>query len=222
MQQTHVLIAVAIFIANGAVVEAQLFGNRQFGQPFQKRVGRSMFRQAGDVQGTERFLRGNRGATNFLGADQRERRGLVGSEQASSHGAALRSTAGLQERTDQSSRINQPLLLSDSEEMYHPTLQLVFSTPQPPLVDVGNRLTKELSQSLRFSEQCHFEVSVVERTAILRGEVTSAKERDLAELVALVEPGISAVKNELYLVPLDLQRNHPIPPPSVSPANDPR
>ena len=37
------------------------------------------------------------------------------------------------------------------------------------------------------------------RTAILRGEVTSARERDLAELAALVEPGISAVKNELVV-----------------------
>ena len=82
--------------------------------------------------------------------------------------------------------------------MYHPKLRLDSATlPERPATDLGSQLTAELQASNRFSEDCRIEVSVAGRTAILRGEVTSASERDLAELVVGFEPGISNVKNEL-------------------------
>ncbi|MHB9080346.1 MAG: hypothetical protein ACYC3X_22965 [Pirellulaceae bacterium] len=44
------------------------------------------------------------------------------------------------------------------------------------------------------------------RTATLRGEVPSAADRDLAELLLTFEPGISTIQNELRVNP-DLQES---------------
>lgn len=200
LKKIHVLIPVALVFMSGAVAEAQLFGSRTLGQPLQRRVGPSRFSQAGELQGSERFLRGNRGRADFVGSDQREQRGFVGNEQARGTGAVVTSTAGLRERPDRGSQINRPLTLPEAGEMYHPRLRLGFVLPKTSLTDLGHRLTEELSASARFSEQCRLVVSVAGRTAILQGEVTSVRERDLAELVALVGQGISQVRNELKVV----------------------
>ena len=107
--------------------------------------------------------------------------------------------AGLRKQTDRSSQINRPLALAKANEMYPPKLQLGFALPARELTELGTHLAEELQGSSRFSAQCRFEVSVAGRTAILRGEVTSVRERDLAELVARIEPGISSVRNELQV-----------------------
>ncbi|MBC8350537.1 MAG: BON domain-containing protein [Planctomycetes bacterium] len=190
--------------------EAQLFGSRSLGQPLQRRAGPGSSSQAGQLQGGERFLRGNRGRAEFVGSDQREQQGFVGSEQARTTGAVGSSVAGLRQRTDRSSQINRPLALSKANEMYPPQLQLGFSLPERELTELGTHLAEELQGSSRFSAQCRFEVSVAGRTAILRGEVTSVRERDLAELVARIEPGISSVRNEL-LVATPLLPQLPVP-----------
>ena len=200
LKKIHLLIPVALVFMGGAVAEAQLFGSRSLGQPLQRGVGPSRFSQAGELQGSERFLRGNRGRLDFVGSDQREQQGFVGSEQARGTGAVMSSTAGLRKRPDRDSQINRRLTLPDAGEMYHPRLRLGFELPKTFLTDLGHQLTEELSASARFSEQCRLVGSGEGRTAILQGEVTSARERDLAELVALVEPGISQVRNELKVV----------------------
>ena len=211
---TYLLLPFALM--PGVSAEAQLFGSRSIGQPLQRRVGPSRFSRAGDLQGNERFLRGNRAAADFVGSDQREQQGFVGSEQARGAGAVTSSVAGLRERTDRSSQMNRPLTLPGVDEMYHPRLRLGFALPGPSVTvaDLGRRVTEELAAPNRFSERSQIVVSVEGRMATLRGEVASARERDLAELVVLVEPGISQAKNELNVVdPL-------VPPqPAASPQN---
>jgi hypothetical protein len=43
------------------------------------------------------------------------------------------------------------------------------------------------------------EVVAVGRTAVLRGTVANAQQRDLLARLALLEPGVSAVQNELVV-----------------------
>ncbi|MDP6554303.1 MAG: BON domain-containing protein [Pirellulaceae bacterium] len=217
LKGAYLLILFAVILMSDAAAEAQLFGSRSFGQPLQRRVGPARFSGAGDLQGSERFLRRNRGRADFVGSDQREQQGFVGSEQARVTGRVMSSIAGLRERVDRTSQINRPLALPDTNEMYHPKLRLDFAPSKPPLTDVENRLTDVMSLSSRFSERSRIVVSVEGRTAILRGEVTSARERDLAELVALFEPEISKVQNVLKVVKL---MKLPGPPPPVSDSED--
>ena len=136
----------------------------------------------------------------------------------------MSSVTGLRARIDRTSQINRPLTIPDADEMYHPTLKLDSALSKPSFRDAGHRLMEQVSSSNRFSNRSRIVVSMEGRTAILRGEVTSARERDLAELVALVEPGISRVRNELKLAkPLvpppprhdseDSASEPPLPPP---------
>ena len=59
-------------------------------------------------------------------------------------------------------------------------------------IDLANRLTELVDGSA-------IEVSVVDRTATIRGVVVSAKDRRRAEILASFEPGVSVVVNDLRL-----------------------
>lgn len=177
---------------------AQLFGPRSIGNPLQGRTRSGS--GIGEVQGNERFLRGNRGRSDFVGSDSGDRRGFVGNEQATGSASTRTSTDGLQRRTDQGREINQVIPALAKKGMYYPTLRLGFSLPTTAATDLGQRLGLELAASSRFSDRSHFEVLVEGTTAILRGEVSSAAERDVAEVVARFEPGIYQVRNELKVL----------------------
>lgn len=177
---------------------AQLFGPRSIGNPLQGRTRSGS--GIGEVQGNERFLRGNRGRSDFVGSDSGDRRGFVGNEQATGSASTRTSTDGLQRRTDQGREINQVIPALAKKGMYYPTLRLGFSLPTTAATDLGQRLGLELASSSRFSDRSHFEVLVEGTTAILRGEVSSAAERDVAEVVARFEPGIYQVRNELKVL----------------------
>lgn len=210
--------SLAILLFLQASAQAQLFGSRSLGSPIQARGSNAPgSAQAGRIQGNERFLRGNRSRAEFVGADQRDIRGFVGNEQGRASGRIMSATAGLREAPDKTRRINRPLDYPDSDEMYHPRLTVVLGEINPTLT-VANRFQQELNRSDYFASQCRFEVSVVERMATLRGEVTSAKEADLAELLALFEPGISSVRNNLrVLTPEEVEvlPENRLPPPAT-------
>jgi hypothetical protein len=86
--------------------------------------------------------------------------------------------------------------------MYLPKVELGFE-PRPPVTQARASLQLErmLARASRLSPDCRIEVSVAERTAMLRGEVPSATDRELVELLVSFEPGISAVQNELVVNP---------------------
>ncbi|MBM4001316.1 MAG: BON domain-containing protein [Planctomycetes bacterium] len=193
--------AVLIAAAITGTADAQLFGSRSTGQPLQRRVGPARSGQVGEVQGNERFLRGNRGRREFVGSDERSLGGFVGSEQARTSGNVPSSTTGLRPPPDRSSTLNRPIPPLGARDPYHPRLTIGFQAPSDNVTDLERRLAAQLAESPRFAGAGRFEVSVEGRTAILRGEVAAAKDRDLAELVVRFEPGISDVRNELAVVP---------------------
>lgn len=186
-----------LLVATTSVAQAQLFGTRTLGQPLSRRPGASAGNGAGEIAGNERFLRENRRRSDFVGSDQRDQQGFVGSQQARGTGPVISSTAGLREKTDRSSQTNRPLPALAKGAMYPPRIRLDQVTPVTDGKQAASRLAEQLAKSTRFSSACRFSVSVAGRQAIVQGEVSSARERHLVELVLLFEPGIESVSNQL-------------------------
>lgn len=90
------------------------------------------------------------------------------------------------------------------------TVSVGFTPPAPAANAAGRRLTGLLRRSSRIQQVTPIEVELRGRTAILRGTVATAHDRDLARLAVLLEPGISQVRNELAVAG---QRGEPLPAP---------
>ena len=215
------LLAIGLVGLSTRPAEAQLFGNRSLGRPLSRRPGPGTLpgtggqESVGQVQGSERFLRGNRGQRSFVGADRQDSPGFVGLEQGRTGGAVLSSTAGIRPDVDEGARLNRPLSRPGPQEMYLPVLEIRFELPE--LAQQGQqgqqqRLQAELQRISRPEPApglsaplpltgAALEVSVAGTTATLQGVVASVADRDLAELVVLFEPGIERVINQLQVAP---------------------
>ena len=220
MQVANTATFVLVFLATLtwlSSADAQLFGSaRQLGQPFQARrpqggAAQRLTAEAGQVQGNERFLRSNRRRGDFVGSDRFERRSFVGSQQGTASGPVIPSTAGVRPQRDRSRQINRPLPPQPKNRIYYPRLTVGFENDLSG-IRFAPELRRELVNPDHFSSSNRFGVSVVNRTATLRGVVASARERDLAELLVSFEPGISVVRNELRLPASDSAQESPRPP----------
>ena len=206
-----------------SVGQAQLFGpQRNFGRPLSRRPapGIAAAEGVGQIQGGERFLRGNRGRGEFVGSDRRDVGAFVGSEQGRTRGTIVAATAGLQEEPNPARRLNRPVPPLAAGAMYPPRLELdasVYEASRRESRTTSERVTAGLRRAPCFSPECSIEALVVGRKAILRGEVVDAKQRDLAQLLVLFEPGISEVENGLVV----RSRSLPIPPPPASRSTPP-
>ncbi|MCA9189300.1 MAG: BON domain-containing protein [Pirellulaceae bacterium] len=189
------------FVGSDREVQAQLFGNRSLGQPLQRQSGPPGLNDlgtVGQVQGNERFMRGNRGRASFVGADQRDTSTFVGAEQGRTAGTIISSTAAVQTARDRTRELNQPLP-PNTTGMYSPQLILDFPTVTRDGRDVADQLTRQIADSKQLTTGSQILVSVAGRTATLQGVVASARERELVELLVLFEPGISQVQNQLQV-----------------------
>jgi hypothetical protein len=100
--------------------------------------------------------------------------------------------------------MNQPAPLPTRGTLYYPRLEVSFDSMAEDTTVLGQRALETLARSPELSGPSRIAVYVEGRTAILLGEVPSARDRELAELLLSFEPGISAIQNELQLNP-DLQ-----------------
>ena len=68
---------------------------------------------------------------------------------------------------------------------------------------MNNQVTKVLARAIvsRSRNQAPIKVEMEGRTAVLTGTVDTDHARDLAERLAMLEPGISDVRNELIVDP---------------------
>ena len=204
-------------------VTAQMFSNQanrpslserlRSRQKSRRGTGPEAAEAVGTIQGTERFLRGNRSTADFVGADIRDQTTFVGA-QAADISADVR-TAVEDLRPTRERDVNERMQVSRGKQMYHPRLRVDFAFPAPTNRDVSARFVTQLQATESFRPLGPIEVSVVDGTAILRGVVASARDREIAALLARFEPGIAAVKNELQVRPV------PRPEPSVPPAPRP-
>ncbi len=216
--RTAVFLSAALVVA--AQAEAQLFGS-------QGRSGRSGIvslreRAAGNrkprgstaskskpvadefIDENARYLRENRSAGDFVGSDSRELKGFVGMQQGETEGAIRSAVEGNLVRTAPTPTVNRQLALPPRLGMYRPRLALGFAVTRPPAPAVGLVAARSLELSPSIHSTRPFEVSMAGRSATLRGAVASAHEKKLAALMLLFEPGISEVKNELEVLPVEV------------------
>lgn len=191
------------------LAEAQMFGARSVGRPLARRPGPGSLEQQSDVgtlQGSERFLRQNRTALDFVGRDSVDVPRYIGLLQARTRGQIPASTQGLLRRVDRSASINQPLVPARPGTLYPPRLDIAIDDSLLSLdsTSSGQQALETLVRSPQLAGTSRIGVSLAGRTAILHGEVPSAADRELAEILLTFEPGISAIRNELQVNP-DLQ-----------------
>ena len=169
---------------------------------------RSAFAGVGMPDASARYVRGNRQATDFVGTDSRDSAGFVGRQQADGDGQ-IRSAIDDNLRIQSGPDANRTQAASGRQRtaMYQPRLSVNFDFARRPAAELNSRLTHRLESSLALAGTARVEVSVEGGTAILRGEVASERDRKLARLMLLFEPGISNVRDELIV-----KRPQPIPP----------
>lgn len=215
------MLAVALLAASERT-EAQMFGPRQLGGFLSRQTppgsvsnpAEAMIQDSGSLTGTERFLRGNRRATDFIGTDMGDDRRFVGVTQArqiqTPPAAASVREAVLPEVNRQANEGN------SAQRPYPPQLVLDPDLSGPTTTTVVSAVERHLSQlPIRWAQP--LEVSLVGRTAVLRGAVASERDRELAEALVRFEPGISDVQNDLRIAPLGSLPEFPEPLPEREP-----
>jgi osmotically-inducible protein OsmY len=74
-----------------------------------------------------------------------------------------------------------------------------FSTPTAAPTAISAKITDQLNRSHSIASAGGVNVQIVGKTAVLQGTVPSDHDRDMAAQVAMLEPGVSQVKNELQV-----------------------
>jgi len=202
------LFAAEIVALATAPAQAQMFGPRQLGgMPSRQQTYGAMSNPAGSavnnpggtITGSERYVRGARQATDFVGTDAGDRRRFVGSRQSRSRRTPLPAITSLARPEP---NVNQAAPRSETNSktgLYPPRLTLAPELTAPRPEAVQSALEKHLSRSPGIRWTVPVEVSVEGRTAILRGAVATARDRELAEALVQFEPGISDVQNDLQV-----------------------
>ena len=131
-----------------------------------------------------------------MGADSRDRGGFVGAVQGTTTGSVRSMTSNMSVEMGTTSSINRPRSAPSATSMHEPRLQIAFEIPAAA-ESVSSELTQRLQATDRIQRMGSIKVSVVDRTAILRGTVASERDRRLAQMLVLFEPGISNIRNEL-------------------------
>ena len=199
-------LAVAAILALAAVdAQAQLFGQRQLGtlRSLQRPPGAmsnpaasAVNNPGGTITGAERFVRGARQATDFIGTDSGDRRGFVGLSQSRSR----RTPPLLPLQARPEPNVNQAASQNESNSataLYPTRLTLSPELTVAPPEAIQATLDRRLRNSPRIRWTSPLELTVDGQTAILRGEVATSRDRELAQAWAEFEPGISSVQNDL-------------------------
>jgi len=201
------LVVTLLLVGHVAPAEAQLFGNRTLSSPLSRRTKPG--ETVGGLSGSERFLRGNRRATDFVGSDSRDPRSFVGEQQGTTAGRVRSATEGLRARRDQTRQLNPRYRKRATRDMYDPRLVVGFELTVRPREAARSSALRSFRTDAANGRFGSIEISVNGRTATLAGSVASANDRSLAEALVLLEPGIGDVQNDLVVTAL------PTPPPPL-------
>ena len=186
----QVALALTVFWINSPA-DAQMFGQRQLGRPISRQPSPGIDGTVGTLR-NQRFIRGNRRIRDFVGLDRFDRAGFVGIEQAEAGQVIQSAVTSVPVTVSESTSINQPITPPAADEMYAPRLVVQFDHPRRAVPTTQTQLSESLPAIAP-----EIEVSVVGRTAILRGQVASEGQRRVAEALCLLEPGVSYVQNDL-------------------------
>jgi len=162
---------------------------------------------AGQVTGNERFVRGARRPGQFVGADNSDSTNFLSQlSQMQGQFGPQRNNNGAnnpnRQQNNRNSRQKTPRVELDVGFDYR------TAGPTEQAVALQNRFTQSSRPSLRG----RVIVNLEGRIAVLRGSVATEHDRVLAAQVALLEAGVSQVRNELQVV-----QTEPLPPPASLP-----
>ena len=181
--------------------QAQIFGERTLRGALSP--GKWPGSAGATVTGSERFVRGNRGATDVVGVDRRTKRNVVGSQQS---GAARRrsSTAGLRSGKAATGSLNPRRRAASKTGRYEPRLQVAFNFAARPPNELREALAKRLNQAINVPETSapairSVRVTLRGKTAVLSGKVGSPEDRILLGHLVSFEPGVARVQNDLTI-----------------------
>ena len=163
---------------------------------------------------------GQRSATGFVGADSSDAVNLRSAQQAG--GAATRRTStaqGLQNIFQQFSQGNFNTQQRAQQSRAQPNIRISLNMGFEP-APASPAQMEAFSQRLLRLPGIRFvgpvESELVGRTAVLRGTVASQADRELAEALALMEPDVRDVRNELVVDPSAATAEE-LPPASATP-----
>ncbi len=153
----------------------------------------------GQIQGNERFVRGARQAGDFVGSGGNSSGGTSGFVGSQAAGAGSFSNQLMRGLSSLAGRGNQPNNQSsrNSRDSVRARVRLGFTVVRPAATDVLPRLHVQMKKISRPKSASSIQIEIDKGTATLRGAVASAHDRAIAERLALLEGGISKVKNEL-------------------------
>ena len=190
--------------------QAQMFGARSLGQPLTRRTPTGAAAPAaigaatgaaGVVQGDERFLRGNRDRSEFVGPNRGSQQGFVGSGQAIGVGRVRTSVETLQEPPDRSSQINRPIPPPPAGAMYYPRLSI--SAAEMATTSYTSKITikRDAKLELRLSAAAGSRIQVFHREdrTVLSGVVASESMIEKLRILASFEPHIETIESQLVI-----------------------
>lgn len=187
-------------LLGSATTEAQQ--QRTFGRPLQRQAGPQRLQDvaaeaetAGDISGSERFLRNRRQPGAFVGGDQANTR-FVGSGAVIETGRVRSAVESLPPAPDLSNQLNRPLAPAGASQPYAPRLVVSTVTSEESMIQV-QQARVELMQVLGRIGAESLEVTVADRVAYLTGQVTTKHQRQLAILLASMQPGVSRVVDNI-------------------------
>ncbi|REK11444.1 MAG: BON domain-containing protein [Planctomycetota bacterium] len=213
------LLAAAV-ISTAREADAQLFGNRELGGFLGRRnspgalsnPAEELVNPGGALTGEERYIRGNRRATDFIGTDTGDDRPFIGAVQARQRAMQ---PAAAEARERRRPNVNRPLPPESNSpnSPYPPRMELAPDLRGPNAGAVAAGVERHLLKS-RIQWVEPLEVVTEGRTTVLRGTVTSARDRALAATLTRFEPGVGDVRNDLRVV----DRQQELPAADDSPA----
>lgn len=166
----------------------------------------------GLLNGSERFVRGNRRSDDFVGANTKNRKDFVGASQAGRNsgsnsfgdsngpGSMLPGGAQQMQHQGQGRQGAQGMQQSmPSAIRVRSMLRLGFERVSPDMPRVTAVLSRRLADSPAIHARGPLQVELQGRTAVLRGVVATDHDRALAEQMARLEPGIEKVRNEIVI-----------------------
>ena len=144
-----------------------------------------------------RFLRENRREGDFVGADSGDQNGFVGVQDAGGSGPVRSATAGLRIKQSRDANVDARSATEQRSAIYDPRLSVGFTVNRRPPTEVGADLRRRLLGIANLKLSGRLEVTVRGDTAVVSGRAESSRDRELAALVLMFEPGIAKVENRL-------------------------
>lgn len=200
LNSTQLCLVLLALLLSAESAQAQLFGNRSVGSPLRSRTSpmSNMSNQetTGQLQGTERFVRGNRSRNDFVGSDRGELSGFVGSQQAIGVGRVRTTAEDFRVEAANTRNMNRAIPAQPTKGMYYPRLKM-------PSIETARRTHRNALLHPKLTTRVQrilgdgVSVRVRDRVAILEGTANSTAKLRLLQTMLLFEAGIDEVRTSM-------------------------